>query len=255
MESTGISGVKGKPHDYVSAFANALTCLGTQNSHEDILSQVPALLWKDFEAVRSELWLWDDSGSGSGYLTHSAGTEALHRKDYITLGTGLLGKVAQARREEPNIPVETDDIELVRAGLTFVSVFPLIAEKKLVGVIANYSEGPVTEEILSWWHAYAEIAGFAVGRALNTEESQRQIQQLSLLFEATRLLNSTLDLAELLELILRIARTEVKADRGSVFLVDKQRKELWSIVAQGLESQEIRIPFGRGVAGNVAENG
>ena len=255
MESSGTSTIKDNNHDYVSAFANALTCLGTQNSHEDILSQVPALLWKDFDAARSELWLWDESGAGSGYLTHAAGAEAAHRKDYVTLGAGVLGKVAHERREEPNLAIGNDEPELVRANLTHVSAFPLVVEKKLVGVIANYSEGPVSEEVLSWWHAYAEISGFAIGRALNSEESQRQIQQLSLLFEATRLLNSTLDLAELLELILRIARTEVKADRGSVFLVDKQRKELWSIVAQGLESQEIRIPFGRGVAGNVAETG
>jgi sigma-B regulation protein RsbU (phosphoserine phosphatase) len=90
---------------------------------------------------------------------------------------------------------------------------------------------------------------------MNEVQSHKQIQQLSLLFEATRLLNSTLDLAELLELILRIAKTEVKADRGTVFLCDHKNRELWSIVAQGLESQEIRVPFGRGVAGHVAQTG
>jgi len=78
---------------------------------------------------------------------------------------------------------------------------------------------------------------------------------LSLLFEATRLLNSTLDLAELLELILKIARTEVTADRGTVFLVDSKNKQVWSIVAQGLDRQEIRMPFGQGVAGRVALTG
>ena len=253
MDSPGTT--RGKTQDYVGAFANALTCLGTQTSHEDVLSQVPALLWKDFEAGRSELWLWDESGKGSGYLTHSAGAEASHRKDYISLGSGALGRVAETRREESNVLLGTDDIDVRSTPITHVSVFPLIAHKRLVGVIANYSEAPASDGLLSWWRAYAEIAGFAVSRALTSEESQRQIQQLSLLFEATRLLNSTLDLAELLELILRIARTEVKADRGSVFLVDKQTKELWSIVAQGLESQEIRIPFGRGVAGHVAQTG
>lgn len=247
--------VKGRTQEYISAFANALTCLGTQTSQEEILSQVPALLWKDFDAARSELWLWDESGTGSGYLTHSAGADASHRKDYISIGAGVLGRVAQKRSGEYNVPLSVTDVELGQAQLTHLSVFPLIAGKKLVGVIANYTEGPATDDVVSWWHAYSEIAGFAVSRALSTEESQRQIQQLSLLFEATRLLNSTLDLAELLELILRIARTEVKADRGTVFLVDKQKKELWSIVAQGLESQEIRIPFGRGVAGHVAETG
>ena len=43
-----------------------------------------------------------------------------------------------------------------------------------------------------------------------SEAQQKQITQLSLLFEATRLLNSTLDLSELLELILKIASQEVK---------------------------------------------
>jgi sigma-B regulation protein RsbU (phosphoserine phosphatase) len=84
---------------------------------------------------------------------------------------------------------------------------------------------------------------------------QKTIKQLSALFEATRLLNSTLDLAELLELILKIARAEVNADRGTVFLVDNESRQIWSIVAMGLEKQEIRMPFGVGVAGTVAETG
>lgn len=257
MDSSA-SPARGKHDNYVTSFANAISCLSTLNSHDELLSQVPALLSKDFGAVRSELWLWDEL-SGSGYLTHTAGAEAQHRRDYITPGSGPLGRVAENCTPAYNISIvaaggESSDF-VRRAQLTHMSIFPLLANGKLVAISANYSTEPVGDEILSWWHAYAEIAGFAVQRVLAAEESQKQIQQLSLLFEATRLLNSTLDLAELLELILRIARSEVKADRGTVFLVDKDRRELWSIVAQGLESQEIRIPFGRGVAGHVAETG
>ena len=84
---------------------------------------------------------------------------------------------------------------------------------------------------------------------------QKTIKQLTALFEATRLLNSTLDLTELLELILKIAREELNADRGSVFLVDKEHQQIWSIVAMGLQHQEIRLPFGQGVAGTVAQTG
>ena len=98
-------------------------------------------------------------------------------------------------------------------------------------------------------------SGTASKQALSLEESHRLIKQLSALFDATRLLNSTLDLAELLELILRIAREQVDADRGSVYLVDKEHQQIWSIVAQGLESQEIRLPIGSGVAGMVAASG
>ena len=91
--------------------------------------------------------------------------------------------------------------------------------------------------------------------AAPAKDLEKQVQQLSLLFEATRLLNSTLDLAELLDLILKIARTEVKADRGSVFIVDNKAKQLFTVVASGLDRQEIRVPFGTGVSGRVAESG
>ena len=100
------------------------------------------------------------------------------------------------------------------------------------------------------------------------KDLDKQLAQLSLLFEATRLLNSTLDLAELLELILKIARTELKAERGSVFVLDRkapdavgdrnaevESKELLSIVAEGIERQEIRVPLGTGIAGRVAQTG
>jgi sigma-B regulation protein RsbU (phosphoserine phosphatase) len=109
--------------------------------------------------------------------------------------------------------------------------------------------------MLSLWRAFAEMCNIKVPDVLAAQQTQKQITQLSLLFEATRLLNSTLDLAELLELILKIARQEVKADRGSVFLVDNKHKELWSIVAFGLDHQEIRIPWGKGIVGHVAGTG
>ncbi|SRR5581483_9937085 len=95
----------------------------------------------------------------------------------------------------------------------------------------------------------------APAKSRTADPKDKTIQQLTMLFEATRLLNSTLDLAELLELILKIAREEVKADRGTVFMVDRDEKELWSIVASGLDHQEIRVPFGHGVVGKVAESG
>jgi sigma-B regulation protein RsbU (phosphoserine phosphatase) len=139
--------------------------------------------------------------------------------------------------------------------LSFVSAYPLIAKGELVGVLANYTGEAATDELLNWWALWSEVCTMALEQTVTHAESLKVITQLSLLFEATRLLNSTLDLAELLELILKIARTESKAERGSVFLVDSKTQELWSIVASGLEHEEIRVPVGRGVAGRVAQSG
>jgi len=211
----------------------------------------------DFDAVRSELWLWDES-SGSAYLTNAAGLDANHRHDYSTPEV-VIGKAGETRKPIYNSMLSSgteEDREFGnRSALTHVSVFPLTGKDKFVGLLANYSRKPVDKDLLQWWELCAHIGGSTLQQLLADRESKKTITQLSLLFEATRLLNSTLDLAELLELILKIARTEVKADRGTVYLVDAKNKQVWSIVAQGLDHQEIRVPFGHGVAGRVALTG
>ncbi len=87
------------------------------------------------------------------------------------------------------------------------------------------------------------------------EQQARTIDRLSFLVEASKVLNSTLDLPELISIILSLATRNTGADRGSLFLVDAERKQIWSLVAQGLEQREIRLPTGKGIAGTVAETG
>jgi sigma-B regulation protein RsbU (phosphoserine phosphatase) len=84
---------------------------------------------------------------------------------------------------------------------------------------------------------------------------EAQVERLRFLIEASKALNSTLDLAELITIILEMTTRETGAERATLFLLDSERNELWSLVAQGLGHKEIRLPSGRGLAGWVAENG
>jgi sigma-B regulation protein RsbU (phosphoserine phosphatase) len=242
--------------DYLDALANAIAQFGQNQPLEQMLSEITSLLVDAFEAQRAELWLWDETSS-TGYLTNAAGAEGRHHHDYIQIGKGPLGHAIEHRRSFTNLPLSgPDKLDFTSSSnLEFISVYPLVVSGRPIAVLALYTTESAAESTVQWWTMYAEVAGIAAQRQLAAAESQKQIQQLSLLFEATRLLNSTLDLAELLDLILRIAKTEVKAERGTVFLLDRQNKELWSIVAQGLESAEIRVPFDRGVAGHVVTTG
>ncbi len=86
-------------------------------------------------------------------------------------------------------------------------------------------------------------------------ELQRQVRRLERLVEAGKALNGTLDLGELFGVILAIVREQTHAERASLFLLDTQRQELWSLVAQGLGQVEIRLPAGKGLAGWVAQSG
>lgn len=80
-------------------------------------------------------------------------------------------------------------------------------------------------------------------------------ERLQFLVETSKILNSTLDLPELLQIILRITTAQTGAERATLFLVDAARGELWSLIAQGLGHEEIRLPIGKGLAGWVAQSG
>ena len=59
----------------------------------------------------------------------------------------------------------------------------------------------------------------------------------------------------LLNVIAEETKTAIQADRCSVFLYDKEKNELWSKVALGMDSQEIRFPADKGLAGHVVKTG
>src|SRR5580704_9821665 len=64
------------------------------------------------------------------------------------------------------------------------------------------------------------------------------------------------DLDHLLATILQAGAKVAEADRCSIFLVDRDRGELWTRLAQGVGAgEEIRIPLGAGIAGHVAATG
>jgi sigma-B regulation protein RsbU (phosphoserine phosphatase) len=77
------------------------------------------------------------------------------------------------------------------------------------------------------------------------------------IFEATRAIASTLRLSELLETVMRLASEVVRAEAGSLLLMDQTTGELYFDVAVGEKSgalQQVRLKKGEGIAGWVAEN-
>ena len=91
-----------------------------------------------------------------------------------------------------------------------------------------------------------------MARTVQTNDATRNIERLHRIIEASKVLNSTLDLAELTAIILRLVREEVGTDRGTVWVLDRKREVLRSVVAQGVEGKAIFIALGHGIAGTVA---
>jgi C4-dicarboxylate-specific signal transduction histidine kinase len=81
------------------------------------------------------------------------------------------------------------------------------------------------------------------------------VRRLERLLDASRLVNSTLEVHELMEIALRIVRYEIPVDRCTLFVVDRKQKVLRSFIAQRVDHFEISLPIGQGLAGAVAATG
>src|SRR3990172_6363004 len=90
---------------------------------------------------------------------------------------------------------------------------------------------------------------------MNPTLLERRVEKLTALLEVGKAMASERNLDRLLQLILAEVTKVMGADRSSLFLVDKERNELWSKIAQGLEMRELRIRIGMGIAGYVAQAG
>ena len=84
---------------------------------------------------------------------------------------------------------------------------------------------------------------------------ERERAKLRALQEISAALGSTLDLGELLEMILDRISEVMEADRSTLYLLDEDTNELWSKVIQGEDVVEIRLAPGEGLAGAVAKTG
>lgn len=68
-----------------------------------------------------------------------------------------------------------------------------------------------------------------------------------------RSITAVTDIDVLLKVIAEETKIAIQADRCTVFMLDKEKNELWSKVALGMDSQEIRFPADKGLAGYVVK--
>lgn len=135
------------------------------------------------------------------------------------------------------------------------SLFFTLSRKDLDGLLTTNPR--VSRNIMREFTVRVRQANDNVVHQLEVERSytSKQLQKLSKLVEASRSVNSTLDLDKLLGLILDAAVKSTDADRGTVYLIDSIKNELWSKVLGGENMIEIRLPIGKGIAGYVAQTG
>lgn len=92
----------------------------------------------------------------------------------------------------------------------------------------------------------------SIKRRVSNQRSQVD-EKLPTILEICQKINSERNLAALLNLVAREAKRLMEADRASIFLLDREKNELWSIVT--LDGEQIRFDARLGIAGAAAITG
>jgi GAF domain-containing protein len=177
-------------------------------------------------------------------------------------GAGIAGHVAQSGEianvtdayADPRFNREVDR----RTGYRTrnMLVMPLKGrEGRALGVlqVLNKREGPFTFDDEEQLRVIASYTSVAVSNALMGRENERLLHRQRVILEAAQAIGRIMPLAELLTIIAKLTSEILDADRSTVFIHDRDRGELWSMVAEG--EQEIRFPASKGIAGAVAVTG
>lgn len=83
----------------------------------------------------------------------------------------------------------------------------------------------------------------------------RKPRQTELLFNISQEMKNIHSLNDTLAALLEITTEEIDAERGTIFLLDEEKGELFSRVAMGNLTKEIRIKSNSGIAGHVFTSG
>jgi signal transduction histidine kinase len=97
------------------------------------------------------------------------------------------------------------------------------------------------------------VPGQSEARALESSLA-RQRERFANVVAIGRAVGSTLDLDEVLRLVIEKTTRALNAERSTLFLIDRERAEIWSKVVEGEGIKEIRLPLGSGIAGWVCTN-
>src|SRR6266545_3457286 len=89
--------------------------------------------------------------------------------------------------------------------------------------------------------------------AANIQALSDDKRKLDILFSISKSLGAQIQLDQLLKVMVAEVTAAMQAERSSLLLFDEARGELLSKVAEGMQTREIRVPLGVGIAGQCAE--
>ncbi len=126
------------------------------------------------------------------------------------------------------------------------------------GLLALCSSSPFDDSQEEDLRNLALASGLSLENLTRANRSLRRLDQLALLYDVGKAMNSILDIRKLLDEIMHRGQETLMAEACSVLLVDEERQELFFEMAKGEAGaalQRVRMKKDQGIAGWIATNG
>ena len=230
---------------------------------DEMLDKVLHLGFEELPAERGSIWLVDtDEGTASIRATYSKNPD---RSERIIVSRTIVNKAVRAKQSllVSNAVEEFAGVHSIdQANIRSAICAPLYLEGRVLGFIyVDTVSHLFLEQHLEILTALAIFAAVGVEKwqmQEKADEERRQRQEVRLrveaLLEVAATMSSHLDTRRLIAMIMTRARELLGAERASVFLVDREANELYSVFIEGAET-DVRFPLGVGIAGHVATTG
>jgi sigma-B regulation protein RsbU (phosphoserine phosphatase) len=233
---------------------------------EELLDIILELISKAMEASFSSLSLLDKKTQELNLYLYSGKKEGKRKKLSLKLGQGISGWVAQNQepvianqaRKDPRFSPELEE----RLGFRIDSLIcvPLLRREKLLGVVVAMNKlygKEFTPDDLKVFSSLADQVAIALDNSYLYRKAKKETMEKEILLDVDRLISSSLNLDEVLELILDSLKRLVKYDAAAIFLIDKEKNEVGEIKTKGFDpaiEPDLILKLGQGLVGWVAVN-
>ncbi len=184
----------------------------------------------------------------------------------LAKGEGVIGWVAEHREPQmvndtaadPRVSRRLEKILDIK--LESMLVVPLIGRGQMIGVVEaiNRRDGKFDEIDMDTLVGLSYQFAVAIANANLYRDARRSAIEQELLYEVSKTLSSTLNIDEVLRLVLDSLKKIVKFNAGGIFLTDESKGELSTAYASGYDygqDQFMQIKIGQGLVGWVARTG
>jgi len=219
---------------------------------------------KMLNAQAGSVMLVDEENAEMKVLVACGLNNEMMKNRKIKLGEGLSGEVAVSGKPQLRFKTGADmpsrSFKPEKDSKSAICV-PLKTKGRVIGVLNIIGKNDVdnfSEDDLEMLEILASKAAGGIHNANLFLSLQQKARELEALFKIGTTITSSTEKKRVLTEVLKSARKLLKAKKGSLMLLDKEKGELSIEVAYGLPKKIVKIArpkLGEGIAGKVALEG